>query len=183
MGNTPRYALPYAGLNDPPHGPNQEQALAVAVEAALGILDDDVHTRGRVASLASSPSDSMAFGTSESVGRTLSATLVSGGTYRAGMVGIANAVTVRANGFFKLRYIAGGTGSTSGTVVPGGQIAPNLSPGGTLDNGPFALFGEFVAPSSAQYSVAFTGKSSSSTVNVVADAANHAWLFTLDRVA
>lgn len=40
---TPRYALPYALLGDQPHGPNQEQALAQAVETALGIVDDFAH--------------------------------------------------------------------------------------------------------------------------------------------
>lgn len=35
MGTTPIYALPYSSTSDSPHGPNQQQALAEAVEAAL----------------------------------------------------------------------------------------------------------------------------------------------------
>jgi len=37
MGATPKYNLPYPELTDPPNGPSQIQALAVAVEAAFGV--------------------------------------------------------------------------------------------------------------------------------------------------
>ncbi|HEY3513561.1 MAG TPA: hypothetical protein VG497_01925 [Kribbella sp.] len=42
-GNTPRYSIPYAVLGDQPHGPNQQKAIADAVEAALGTVDDYAH--------------------------------------------------------------------------------------------------------------------------------------------
>ncbi|MFI6302181.1 hypothetical protein ACIBCH_09940 [Amycolatopsis thailandensis] len=61
MAATPRYALPYAGITDAPHGPNQEQALAVATETALGTLDDYVHT-GIGGEYKSSAAQSMATG-------------------------------------------------------------------------------------------------------------------------
>lgn len=35
MGTTPQFAIPYAETGDSPHGPNQEKAIAEAVEAAL----------------------------------------------------------------------------------------------------------------------------------------------------
>jgi hypothetical protein len=35
MPSTPNFAIPYASLGDPPHGPLQEKAIADAVDAAL----------------------------------------------------------------------------------------------------------------------------------------------------
>ena len=39
MGTTPVYAFPYAGVNDPPNGPAQEQSLATAVENKIITVD------------------------------------------------------------------------------------------------------------------------------------------------
>lgn len=39
MPSTPIYGIPYAGLSDQPHGPNQQQALANAVETQLARMD------------------------------------------------------------------------------------------------------------------------------------------------
>lgn len=38
-GATPIYGLPYALIGDQPHGPNQEEALAVATEATFVLFD------------------------------------------------------------------------------------------------------------------------------------------------
>jgi hypothetical protein len=42
MPTTPTYALPYPGLSDPPHGPNQVQALANKVETELTRVDSEL---------------------------------------------------------------------------------------------------------------------------------------------
>ncbi|NUR80728.1 MAG: hypothetical protein HOQ21_09830 [Dermatophilaceae bacterium] len=41
-GATPIYGIPYALTSDSPHGPNQEEAIAAAVEAALAALNTRV---------------------------------------------------------------------------------------------------------------------------------------------
>lgn len=49
MTTTPVFNIPYAGLNDPPHGPNQEKGLADACEAMGVGLDarlDQVEANG-----------------------------------------------------------------------------------------------------------------------------------------
>lgn len=39
MALTPIYSLPYPGTGDSPHGPNQIQALALALEAKIALMD------------------------------------------------------------------------------------------------------------------------------------------------
>lgn len=39
MGSTPIYGIPFSGTTDPPHGPNQQQALAEAVETQIARMD------------------------------------------------------------------------------------------------------------------------------------------------
>jgi len=41
MAATPTYGFPYPGTGDSPHGPNQIQALAVALEAKVTAMDAD----------------------------------------------------------------------------------------------------------------------------------------------
>lgn len=42
MPTTPIYAIPYPGLSDQPHGPNQMQALALEVENELVRVDNEL---------------------------------------------------------------------------------------------------------------------------------------------
>lgn len=144
---------------------------------------NNIAMRGRVASLASSGAGSaMSFNTTESVGTSQAAACTSGRRYRARFVGVANASSAGANGFFKIRYKAGVTIDTTGTVMPGAQGAPNLSRGLGGDNNSVVIEGEFAAPTTDTYTFVLTGKSSGGTVNVASDASNHGWLFTLDDV-
>ncbi|WP_410652129.1 hypothetical protein [Amycolatopsis sp. cmx-4-54] len=137
----------------------------------------------RVASAASAATGSnMSFGTSEAVGAWLQPNLSAGRRYRTRMTFVANATTAGTNGFFRLEQTVGTTVGTGGTLIPGGQAAPNLSRGAAGDNSPVSIEGEFVASQSGVHTIAFTGRSGAGTVNVPADAANHAWLFTVDDV-
>jgi len=137
---------------------------------------------GRLGSVASGTSG---FGltTSGQVISSLTLTLAANVKIRAGVTFVANAATAGTNGFFQLRQKAGTTVDTSGTVLSGGQAAPNLSRGSGGDNNSVALTGEFTPSSSGSYVIAWTGNVGSNTGNVAADASNHGWLFWVDAVA
>ncbi|MFI0800045.1 hypothetical protein SAMN04489729_4804 [Amycolatopsis lurida] len=124
----------------------------------------------------------MSFGTSESAGAWLQPSLVSGRRYRARMTCVANATSVGTNGFFRLEQVVGTTVGAGGTLIPGGQAAPNLSRGSVGDNSSVSIEGEFVASTTGVHTIAFTGRAGAGTVNIPADASNHSWLLTVDDV-
>lgn len=137
--------------------------------------------RGRLGSTSSSGSN-VNFNTTEVVITSVTVNLTVNRRIRARMVGVTNAATVGTNVFFKIKYKAGTTVNTTGTVVPGAQIAPNVSRAQANDNSSFVLEGEFLAPTTGSYVFAVTAKTNGGTANVAADASNHDWLLTVDDV-
>ena len=123
-GTTPRYSFPYAVLGDPPHGPNQELALAQAVETALGVIDDIVNATTRYAEYSQASGQSVA--TSTNVRMTWDTTVeshadisYSGGIFtvnRAGtwlVTGTMQWTGATGNAFFERAAILSTTSATS----------------------------------------------------------------------
>ena len=134
-----------------------------------------------VASYASQNGDQLNWTTTEAVGTVLATTpFVSGRTYRVEFTGLGNASSNGANMFLKLKYKAGSTVDTSGTLVPGGEIAPNLVTAG--QNYPLVVRGEIVAPTTGNYVIVLTGSMSSGTGAVPSDASNHRYLISVTCV-
>jgi hypothetical protein len=127
--------------------------------------------------------DALSWTTTESVGAALSAVpFVAGRKYLIEFTGVGNAASAGANMFLKLKYKAGSTVDTSGTQVPDGKIAPNISRGSAADNNPLVVRGLVTAPTTGPYVVVLTGRMNTSTGGIAADTSNHGWAFTVTCV-
>ncbi len=174
MGNTSRYGWAYPEVTDPPntalHLKNAEQAI----EATVGGLDDTLAALMSVAVTSVASITTSATGISgvvgtEIMGDTLTASgLVSGATYRVTYTAVMTG-TVNGNYFeVRLRYAAGASvtpGGTSFRVIPQTIVTQgNWEPEKTL-------IGEFVAPSSGQFTVGASLKrtAGAGTASIVAE--------------
>ncbi|TKG58108.1 hypothetical protein [Prauserella endophytica] len=104
MPNTDLYGLPYPALTDPPNGPEQMQALADAIEAALSTVDGAL--RDELAEVAGGAGGSHVWSGSRTVGDTA-------GNY----LNITNLSAVRSAGIATL------TGGTTITLNRAGKWA------------------------------------------------------------
>jgi hypothetical protein len=136
---------------------------------------------GRISSVASGTTP-FNLTTTEQVISSITATLVAGQRVRCGVTFVANAASTGTNGFFKLRAKQTATVDTSGTVMPGGQAAPNLSRATASDNSCNAIAGEFTVVTTGSHVFAWTGNVGTSTGVVAADTSNHGWLLYLDAI-
>jgi hypothetical protein len=140
VGTTPNYGFPYPGTNDPPHGPNQVQALALAADTALQTADTarqaadtaldgrlDVVEAGHVRLLARGRRDSVsANSTSPAAVAVLRIDGVLGRAGRSIMVrtgGIHPTSSVNTDNIrVEIRYATGGAAATTASsIVPEAQ--------------------------------------------------------------
>lgn len=133
---------------------------------------------------AATTADALSWTTTQTVGVALSGVpFVAGRTYLVEFNGEGNASAANANMFLKLRYKAGATVDITGTVVPGGAIAPNMNnvPG---NNNPVMVRGYVTAPTTGPYVVVLTGAMSTGTGAVPSDNSvpSHWWTITVTCV-
>ena len=170
MATTPVFAIPYAGLSDPPHGPNQEAGIANACEAmgvglaaratameaagGLGGWVDQVDTT--VNSSTWNSATEVRVLTSNSVA------LVNAARYRIKCDFSVLLGASAAHLGFRLRYKAGGTPVNTDTLI--------VARGGRFDvaTGVFMcqVEGTFVAPSSGPFTIAMFGCNPSGDTSV-----------------
>ncbi len=134
--------------------------------------------------VAASSADTLSWTSTEAVGAALSGVaFVSGRTYMVEFTGEANASVADVNMFLKLKYKAGSTVDTSGAVVPGAAIAPNMNHIAGNNNS-VVVRGYITAPTTGPYVVVLTGKVTSGTGAIPADNSvpNHWWALTVTCV-
>lgn len=171
MAATPLYALPYAGLNDPPHGPNQERDLALGVEnniavpfdARLDAMEAAGGLGGWIDEVNDTANSSTWNGTTEVRVLTSNAVgLVSGVRYAAVCDFALLLGATAAMVGFRLRYKAGGVPTSADQLI--------VPRGGRFDvsTGVFMcqVKGTFVAPSTGSFNVAMFGCNPSGDTSV-----------------
>ena len=137
-----------------------------------------------VAAFTSGSGDTLNWTTTEAVGTVLATVpFVSGRKYKVEFSGEGNASSAGANMFLKLRYKAGSTVDTSGTLVPGAAIAPNIARGNAGDNNTVFVRGYVTAPTTGNYVIVLTGKMSTGTGSCPADGTpNHLYMISVTCV-
>ncbi|RSN26490.1 hypothetical protein DMC63_01245 [Streptomyces sp. WAC 05977] len=133
---------------------------------------------------AASTGDTLSLSTTEAVKVSLSAVpFVTGRKYLIEFSGVGNSSAVGANMFLKLKYKAGSVVDTSGTVVPGGAVAPNMARTAG-DNHIVSVRGFVTAPTTGPYVIVLTGAMSTGTGTIPADNSvpSHWWTMTVTCV-
>ena len=186
MAATPRYAIPYAGVNDSPHGPNQQQALATAVETALAVVDDRTAPipRGYVGGNSSNADTNIT--TTESIVISATFTATAGRRYKMTMdfEYYQKTGTASSNMTHKIRVIAGNTPTaTGGTVVRGKYPNCRSTP---FNTDVCTLVGTWTATATGQFAVSFTAKIDNGTGGIAGSGGvgtDHTFELIIEEVA
>lgn len=175
---TPTYALPYPEASDPPNGPSQIQALALALEAKIALIDAAVAV---AATRAKGVVGSTPIGTSSSADTTglitdsITFTAEAGRAYRVSVLTpvVDNDGSASQTAVVTLRWATGASVTIGGTLIAKGvQNTPptttSSTPGSSAET--LALIGYLNNPGAGQVTigVGLAALSASSTIRFLA---------------
>lgn len=154
---TPVYAFPYPENSDPPNGPGQLGALALALETKF-VTNDANLPRGLLAIKRSNLNSNSTPITAETVQLSVSFTAVAGRAYRVLFSGgtVDSAGPTACAGIIIMRWAAGGTVTTAGTAIARTQTAIPASGAPNDEGSSNAMEGHIIGAAAGTTTVGIT---------------------------
>lgn len=175
---TPTYAIPYPEATDPPNGPSQMQALALAVEALIAanaalIAANTAAANARAKGVvgAASIGTSADVGTTEVITDSVTFTAEAGRAYRVSVMTpvLDNQATASQTAITTIRWASGATVSNAGSLIAKGigntpGVTGSSSPGSAAET--ITMIGYINNPPAGQVTVGLGLAASSASSNV-----------------